>query len=187
MDQDITRRKAIQTLSVGGITVALSGCQGMLSEMIDMNTNTQDRHGPMRTGRFTVQINDTEIAGFQHVKIPGSSTERDEYRDGSDPDYEKKLWGKTTYDELELVRGFVPGDPVLREWKDDVIAGKVDSGRKKVTVSLMNEDGEAVIEWQFSNSWITEYEPPELDANAEENVGTEAVTVAFDKMVRTEV
>jgi len=33
---------------------------------------------------------------------------------------------------------------------------------------------------------VKDYDPPELDASADGDVATESITVAFDKMIRTE-
>ena len=146
-----------------------------------------DRHGPMRTGRFTVEIDDVEVQGFRRVDIPSSHTEAGEYREGDDPDYEKKLWGQTSFAPLTMERGVQPGDTRLFDWRQQIINGQVDEGRKEVAVILRDEEGEAQIRWEFHEAWIQDYDPPTLDASADDDVATESITVAFDKMVREEV
>lgn len=146
-----------------------------------------DRHGPVRTGRFKVEIDEVEVPGWRTVTIPSSSTEQGEYREGNEPDHEKKLWGQTTYDDLEMERGVQPGDTAVFDWRQSVIEGRVDNGRKEVAVTLMDEEGQPQIRWEFTNAWIKDYDPPDLDASADGDVATESVTVAFDKMVRAEV
>ena len=145
-----------------------------------------DRHGPMKTGLFKVEIDDVEIAGWRSVTIPGSSTEQGEYREGKDPDYEKKIWGQTTYDDLEMERGVKPGDTRIYDWRQDVIEGRVDDGRKEIAIVLMDEEKQPQIRWEFQEAWVKDYDPPELDASADGDVATESITVAFDKMIRTE-
>lgn len=193
MASEITRRDAIQTLTVGGLTIALSGCQTTVDVDLDefepeppMQSATREQQQASGTGRFTVTIDGVEVGGFRHVTIPSSTTEEGEYREGSEPDYERKLWGQTTFDDLEMERGFVPGDTVIRDWRDDVLEGRVDEGLKEVAVTLLSEDGQSRVEWRFSNAWIKAYDPPELDASADGEVATESCTVAFDRMVRTE-
>lgn len=146
-----------------------------------------DRHGPVRTGRFKVEIDEVEIQGWRSVTIPSSSTEQGEYREGNQPDHERKLWGQTTYDDLEMERGVQPGDTRIYDWRQDVIEGRVDSGRKEVAVVLMDEEGEPQIRWEFTGAWPKDYSPPELDASADGDVATESITVAYDKMTRAEV
>ena len=144
-----------------------------------------DRHGPMRTGRFKVEIDDVEIPGWRSVTIPSRSTEKGEYREGNEPDYEKQIWGQTTFDDLEMERGVKPGDTAIHDWHQSVVEGRVDEGRKEVAVVLQDEEGEPQIRWEFQEAWVQNYDPPELDASADGDVATESITVAFDKMTRT--
>lgn len=145
-----------------------------------------DRHGPMKTGRFEVQIDDVEVAGWQSVTIPGKSVEQDEYREGNDAEYAKKTWGQPSFDDLEMERGVKPGATELHDWIKDIQAGKADEGRKEIAVKLLDEEGEMQLQWEFRQAWIKEYSPPELDASADGDMATESVTIAFDEMIRTE-
>ncbi|MEF8894482.1 phage tail protein [Halodesulfurarchaeum sp.] len=140
----------------------------------------------MKTGRFKVEIETIEIPGFRYIDLPSRSTEQGEYREGNDTN-EKKVWGQTTWEDLKMERSLAPGSSELLDWRRAVEAGKADEGRKEIAVVLMNESGEAKIRWEFSNAWITEYGPPELDATADGDVAIESVTVAYDKMDRTEL
>jgi phage tail-like protein len=144
-----------------------------------------DRHGPMKTGRFKVTIDDVEVPGWRTVTIPSRSTEQGEYREGNEPDYEKKTWGQTTFDDLEMERGVKPGDTTIHDWHQAVAEGRVDEGRKSVAVILQDEEGEPQTRWEFQEAWVKEYSPPDLDASADGDVATESITVAFDKMMRT--
>lgn len=146
-----------------------------------------DRHGPQRTGRFKVEIDDVEVPGWRWVDLPASSTEQGEYREGEEPDGEKKLWGATTFQDLEMERGVQPGDTRLFDWREEVRANNTDDGLKDVAVILMNEEGAPQIRWDFKDAWIKYYDPPELDASADGDVATERITVAFDSMTRTEL
>lgn len=140
----------------------------------------------MRTGRFKVEIDEVEVPGWRSVTIPSRSTEKGEYRNGNEPDHEKKIWGQTTYDDLEMERGVQPGDTKIHDWHLDVVNGKVDDGRKELAVILLDEQGDPQIRWEFQDAWISNYDPPDLDASADGDVATESVTVAYDKMERSE-
>ncbi|PSP24296.1 cysteine protease [Halobacteriales archaeon QH_10_65_19] len=146
-----------------------------------------DRHGgPLRTGQFEVQIDDVEVPGWRSVTIPSRSTEQGEYREGNEAEYERKIWGQTTFDDLEMERGVKPGDTQLYDWHENIRQGNVDEGRKEIAVILMDENGEPQTRWEFQEAWIKDYDPPELDASADADVAMESITVAFDKMDRTE-
>ena len=135
-----------------------------------------DRHGPLRPGRFTVEIDDVEISGWQSVNIPATSTEPDE--DG---------WGSSTTQDLEAERGVQPNDTVVHDWNEAVLDDDEDEGLKTVVVTLQDEEGEPQIEWTFEEAWVTYYRPPQLDAVADGEVATERVVLAFDSMERQEV
>jgi phage tail-like protein len=141
-----------------------------------------DRHGPMRTGRFRVEIDNVEVAGWQTVTIPGISVETDTYREVDSSDYEQKTWGQSSFDDLEMERQMT--DTTVYDWRSKIIQGRVEEGRKNVKVTLQNQEGVDKIRWEFTNAWIKEYQPPELDAGTEGDVAKESVTLVFEDMVR---
>lgn len=145
----------------------------------------QDRHGPLKTGFFEVQIGSVAVAGWQTIDLPTRYTETTEYEEGEDT--QRTLWGEPTFDDLEMERGLAPESTELIDWRLAVERGQVDQGRKEIAVKLQNEEGEPQIQWTFTNAWIKEYSPPELDASADDELATESITVAFDRMEREEV
>ncbi|PAU83306.1 cysteine protease [Halorubrum salipaludis] len=188
----IGRRTVLQTIGV-------AGALGLASGAAEVETETEataeaaalNRHDALRTGRFEVELDGEAVSGWQTVTIPSRSTEQDEYREGNDADYEKKVWGQTTFDDLEMERGLQREDVNrLYDWHEAVRAGKADEGRKEIAVKLLDGRGgnpEPLLEWRFEEAWIKEYSPPELDASADGDVATESITVAFDRMVREEI
>ena len=146
-----------------------------------------DRHGPMRTGRFTVEIDDVEVPGWRRVTLPSSHTEIGEYREGDGPGGEEKLWGQTTFAPLSMERGVQPGDTRIFDWREAVRTGDHDTARKEVAVTLLDEEGEPQIRWTFENAWITDYDPPELDASSDADIATESIVVTFDTMTREDL
>ena len=179
MDNTLRRRDIIKT---GGALTLLSATAFATRTEGQELLAAIDRHGPMRVGRFTVEIDDVEVPGWRWVAIPSSHTEQGEYREGEDPDWEKKIWGQTRFDDLEMERSVQPGDTRIFDWREAVRLGDVDEGRKEVAVVLMDEEGEPQIRWEFDGAWIKEYHPPKLDASADGEIATETITVAFDKV-----
>lgn len=153
-----------------------------------------DRHGPVKTGRFEVEIDGVEVPGWQTVTIPSISVEQGSYREGNEAKHEKKLWGQVTYDDLKMERGFDPDSTELVEWRRAIQAGKADEGRKEIAVKLLDgekkkekkkeKDETVLVQWEFDGAWIKEYDPPNLDASADGEVATESVTIAYDEMIR---
>lgn len=148
-----------------------------------------DRHGPQRTNRFKVELDDVTVEGFQRVELPSQVTQEVEYREGTDPDHHRKLWGRTQYQDLTLERGVQTDDMALYDWRKKVVEGNLEEARKNIAVILLDEMGEAQTRWEFTDAWPKEYTPPTLEADAgggQGNVATETVVVTYDEMKRTE-
>jgi phage tail-like protein len=46
--------------------------------------------------------------------------------------------------------------------------GKIDTSRKTVTITLLDEIGNEFASWKFEKAWPIRYPPPSLDANRNE-------------------
>lgn len=146
-----------------------------------------DRHGPLRTGRFVVEVGGVEVSGFRVVDLPARSTKETEYREGEEPENQRTLWGQTEYEDLTMKRGAKKGDTTLFDWRKAVDQGKMEEGRKNLAVVLQDETGETAIRWEFTNAWPRRYDPPTLDATSDGGgVATESVTIVYDEMKRVE-
>lgn len=160
-----------------------------------------DRRGPVRKSRFTVQIDDVQVPGWQSVELPSITTQESTYRNGNEPEQSRRLWGRTEYGDLTMERGVEPssagnsqipggGAPVgtkLFDWYKKVRQGKVADARKTITVQVFNEQGPQgapTAKWVFEKAWPKEYQPPSLDATASGDIATETITCAFYKMDR---
>lgn len=130
----------------------------------------------MRTGLFTVEIDDVEVSGWQSINLPATSTE---------PDGDE--WGESTRQDLEAERGVQPDDTELHDWNEAVLDDNEDEGLKTVLVTLLNEEGEPQVEWTFEDAWITYYRPPQLNAADDGEVATERVVFAYDSMEQQNV
>jgi phage tail-like protein len=147
---------------------------------------TPDRHGPLKTGRFVVEIGGTEVAGFRTVDLPARSTGLVESREGTDGDQQRQLSGRTEYEDLEMERGMRKGDSTLDDWRTAVDQGKMEEAGKEVVVSVQDETGTSVLTWRFTNARPLAYDPPTLDATASGGGGiaAESVTVDFEGVER---
>lgn len=143
----------------------------------------------MRTGRFTVEIDDVETSGFKRIDIPSTTTQQVEYREGKDPDHHRKLWGQTEYEDLTMERGAKKDDTTLFDWRKSVIQGQMEEARKSVAVILQDEVGEQQVRWEFTKAWPKQYDPPTLETGSQGgqgNVATETVVIVYDEMERSQ-
>jgi phage tail-like protein len=146
-----------------------------------------DLMGPIRTERFEVDIADIDAVGFQRVDMPSHSTQMNEYREGNDPVWSRRLWGQTQYEDLTMVRGAKKGDMSLYDWRKMVVDGKMEEARKDIAISILNSVGEATLRYEFVDAWPKEYQPPSLDATGGGNdVATETIIVSYNEMDRVE-
>ena len=149
-----------------------------------------DTHGPLRKTEFKVELDGVNVPGFIEVELPSKRTRQIEYREGSDPSHNRKLWGDTEYDDLVLVRGATTENKNLDKWRKAVDEGKMEEARKNIAVIVMNEVGDSILRFEFSKAWIKEYRPPRLDSHGgagEANLATEEFVITFDEMDRKNV
>jgi phage tail-like protein len=137
------------------------------------------RPDPYRTFRFVVEIDGTEIGGFQTVSGVERQTQVEPYREGGANDFEHQLVLKTTYPALSLRRGLV--DTWMWDWHQDVIAGRIQ--RRTVSIILMNVAGEEAWRWICEDAYPAKWSGAELDA-VSAAVATETVELVHHGIVR---
>jgi phage tail-like protein len=144
-----------------------------------------DPHGPMKTGRFKVKIDGTEVDGWRSIELPSSTTERGAYVDGDNPTYDETTFGRTEYEDLEMSRGVQAQDTMLRDWRNDVINGDTEAAKRTVVVTVTDESGETQAQWEFTGAWPTTHEPPELDdVGGDSALAQEEITIAYGRYRR---
>ncbi|WP_276257963.1 DUF6517 family protein [Haloglomus litoreum] len=144
-----------------------------------------DRHGPLRTGRFVVELDGVEVSGFQVVDLPARSTGLVD--SGGESGGQRRTMGQTEYEDLTMERGMRKGDSTLDDWRTSVDQGKMDEARKEVVVSLQDDAGTTMLQWRFTNARPLAYDPPTLDATtggSQGAIATESVTVDFEDVER---
>jgi phage tail-like protein len=167
-----------RALQAGG-DAAVVGLDADAARAAELDSGVEPQVGP---GAFTVDIDDVSVDGVRTIDLPRLSTgEVEASGDGA----QRTVGGRTEYEDLEMERGVRKDESTLWDWRSTVEAGKVEEGRKTVTVLLGNGQGTERVGWEFSNAWPRGYEPPQLDVSADgDEVATESVTVTFERMTR---
>lgn len=179
---NIGRRAMLKLLGVTALIGLTSGASGAEQPdgAADRGDGLFDTNG---TASFEVTVDGTPIEGWEIVTIPGETTRTVEYREGSDSDHQRRTWGETEYDDLEMERAVRPGDTRVFDWREQVRQGKVEAARRTVVVTLL-DGGDPAIRWEFTNAWVREYGAMELQSGGFGETATESVTVAFEEMER---
>jgi phage tail-like protein len=130
--------------------------------------------------RFRVEIDGLEAGGFSEVSGFDASIDVIEYREGDMVQTPMKLPGLKKYGNITLKQGLTDS-LVLYEWIITGVEGPVD--RKTITITALDEAGEAAASWQVINAWPMKYTAPDFNATSSE-VAIEMLEIAHEGMTR---
>lgn len=140
---------------------------------------TGQRTDPYRAFNFTVQINDTDVAGFSEASGLTFDTDPVEYREGTDrPLHVRKLTGLRKFSNISLKRGLTDNKE-LWDWYKDVLNGITD--RRDGAIVLRDEDHNEVQRWNFEGGWICKWEGPAMNATSND-VAIETIEICVERV-----
>ena len=126
------------------------------------------RDNPYLNFNFLVDLGLGEEMGFSEVEVPSGEIEVIEYREGGDRvNSARKLPGLAKYPNVTLKRG-ITGRTDLFEWWKSVRDGQAQ--RRDVTITLLDEQRQAVLRWHLRNAWPVKIEASQLNATGNEVV-----------------
>jgi phage tail-like protein len=126
---------------------------------------------------FIVAIGAGDELGFSEAEVPSGEIEVIEYREGADRvNTARKLPGLAKYPNVTLKRG-ITGSTDLFEWWKSVRDGQV--VRRNVTITLLDEQRQAVYRWLLRSAWPVKIEGPTLNASGNE-VAIETLELAHE-------
>lgn len=147
---------------------------------------------PVREDRPYVQFNfqvdlnrpgmDPEQAtgGFQEVSGIGMEVTVSEYRNGNDKDNgTRRITGLNKASDVTLKRGVI-GALALYTWLDEIRNGDQRSFRD-VTITMLSENREAVLEWRLLRARIIKYTCGPLNAKGND-VAMEEMVLAYERL-----
>ena len=125
------------------------------------------RTDPLRNFRFKLEIDGIQAAAFSEVAIAETTTEAIDYREGTDPMHVRKLSGLTKFGNITLKRGITDSMDIYN-WHKQIMAGQVQTNRKKVTIVVVDEAGSDKARFVVTDAWPTKYDPSDLNAKGNE-------------------
>ena len=135
------------------------------------------RDNPYLNFNFIVDIGVGDELGFSEAEVPSGEIEVIEYREGADRvNTARKLPGLAKYPNVTLKRG-ITGSTDLFEWWKSVRDGQV--VRRNVTITLLDEQRQAVYRWLLRSAWPVKIEGPTLNASGNE-VAIETLELAHE-------
>ncbi|WCT10382.1 phage tail protein [Mucilaginibacter jinjuensis] len=132
---------------------------------------------PLPKFHFVVQWGGTRI-GFSEVTGLDMQAEAIEYREGSSPQYSKiKMPGMQKFSNITLKRGTFAGDLEFYTWIKTISLNTVE--RRDLTISLLNENHDPVINWKVINAFPVKVQASDLKADGNE-VAIETLELAHE-------
>jgi len=143
------------------------------------------RNDPLRNFRFKVEIDGITQAAFSEVAIAETTLDVIDYRVGTDPTHVQKLNGLRKNGSITMKWGMTVGGSALDlfKWFDDVGNGQIKTLRKKVTIHVFNEAGEAAARFVVSEAWPMKYDAPDMNAKGND-VAIELLELANEGVER---
>lgn len=140
------------------------------------------RRDPYTNARFKLQIGGIEQAAFAECAIADSTTDPIEYRTGDMPGSAQKQPGLTKYGNITLKWGLTDSKE-LWDWRQKVVDGNIEVARKNGSIIIMDEQQNAVVQWNFVNGWPSKYDPADLNAKGND-IAIETLEITHEGLVR---
>jgi phage tail-like protein len=145
------------------------------------------------------------VAFYFSVKIDGVSTQTPdsafaeadgleaelgvfEVKEGGENRYSHRLPDRATHGKLTLKRGVVMASSDLATWCKSTLESDFSSQvtTKGITVSLLNEEGNPILVWNFHDAWPVKWSVASLDAKKNE-VALETLEFSYSYSTREKV
>ena len=138
-----------------------------------------DRLDPYAGYNFSVELDGITRAGFRNCSGLDSTTNAGTYREGTDRVLSsRKIPGLLSHGDVTLSRGITADDKLWR-WHEKVLNGKAE--RHNISISLLNDVGEAKITWNLFECWPTQWTGPTFDASSDE-VAIEELVLTYERI-----
>lgn len=116
--------------------------------------------------------------GFTEVTGLTVETDMIEYREGNMKEYHKlNMPGMQKLGKITMKRGTFAGDNDFYKWWNTVALNTIE--RRDLTISLLNEKHEPVVNWKVKRAWPTKVQSSDLKSDGNE-VAIETIEVAHE-------
>jgi phage tail-like protein len=138
-----------------------------------------DRLDPYAGYNFSVELDGITRAGFRECSGLENSQNAGEYREGTDKNLSvRKLPGLVTHSDITLSRG-ITADSKLWEWREKAMKGHVE--RHDISITLLDNNGNAKITWNLFSCWPRQWTGPSLNATADD-LAVEQLVLACERI-----
>lgn len=138
------------------------------------------RRDPYPNARFRLQIQGIEQGAFVECAIGDTTTDPIEYRVGTDPGHLRKQPGLTKYGNITLKWGLTDSSE-LWDWRKKVIDGDIAAARTNGSIIILDEQGNATVQWNFFDGWPSKYDPADLNAKGND-IAIETLEITHERL-----
>lgn len=142
---------------------------------------------PLVSSWFGVEFQGQVVGAFRECTGLGSENEVVEYK-ASGPKGEfviKKVPGRLKWNNITLKRGITDAMDMW-EWRKLVEQGKMTDARKNGTITMYNQQGDAIAKWDFYFAWPSKLTGPSANAGNNE-VAIEELEITHEGYERVSV
>lgn len=124
---------------------------------------------PLVSSWFGVEFQGQVVGAFRECTGLGSENEVVEYKaSGQKGEFViKKVPGRLKWNNITLKRG-ITNAMDMWQWRKLVEQGKIGDARKNGTITMYNQQGDAIAKWNFTNAWPSKLSGPSANASNNE-------------------
>jgi len=131
--------------------------------------------------KFHFQVKwDSEVMSFQEVSGLDMEAQAIEYRNGDSKEFSTiKMPGIKKFGNVTMKKGVFKSDNKFWDWFNEIKMNTIT--RKPVTISLLDEEGNATMVWTLANAWPTKITGTDLKSDGNE-VAIETIEIAHEDL-----
>jgi phage tail-like protein len=140
---------------------------------------------PLVGAHFRIDASGMATGFFTEVSGLGSETQVIEHKImAKEPTgVVRKVPGLLKWNDITLKRG-ITANMDFYEWRKLVEQGKVADARVAVTITMLDQSGNPIAEWNLESAWPSKISGPSIKADANE-IGIEELTIVHEGITRT--
>ena len=145
-----------------------------------------DQKDPLVSAWFGVDFGGAVVGAFRECTGMGSENELVEYKASGDNGklVIKKVPGRMKWNNITLKRGITDAMDMWK-WRGLVEQGKIADARKNGTITMYNQQGDAIAKWNFINAWPSKLTGPAANAGNNE-VAIEELEIVHEGYTRAQ-
>lgn len=118
---------------------------------------------PYAAFRFSIEVDESEVGGFNEVSGLVYETEIQTLREGGVNTHEHQLPGPSKFPSRLVLKRGLGNNKFLWEWYRLVSEGQIK--RRAVTIKLNDENGQTVMSWRFKEACPVKWTGPDFRAS----------------------